>query len=181
VPGLYIRRLLLAFDRLTFHEVADLFRDFKSFVEDPEGQKALDAIIEGKGKDVVESQCTSKGNGFTRRQADLYIAEQVELLQTNEHQADPPAKIEMAVKNILAAAGGDGTLAEAHFLDHLNRLRTRDFGGAAHSLTLGVDPQGTAKRAANAHTQPTQLERGSDNGGASVRSSTADEANKGVR
>jgi len=66
---------------------------------------------------------------------------QVDLLQNNEYKADPPKKVEEMVKRILAASGGDGTLPEAHFLDHLNHLRTRNFGGAAHSLTLGVDPQ----------------------------------------
>jgi len=81
--GLFIRRLLLSFERLTFHEVSSLFCDFKHFVEDDQGQEALELIISGRIADLknekVKLDEAEEGQFFNRKEAEYYIAKQVNL------------------------------------------------------------------------------------------------------
>ena len=70
-------------------------------------------------------------NRLTHKQAELYIANQVELLQTAEVHAHRPEQIENVVKAILKH---NPDLAQAHFLSYLNCLRVNEYCDALSNL-----------------------------------------------
>ncbi|TRY80592.1 hypothetical protein TCAL_10373, partial [Tigriopus californicus] len=72
----------------------------------------------------------------TRRQAEFYIAQQVELVQNAEIHADPVRVIEDKVERILKS---NSDLAEAYFLLYLNALRCNDFCGARANLNRAFE------------------------------------------
>ena len=67
----------------------------------------------------------------SRKQADLFIAQQVTLLQTNEAAALSPKNLQFEISRILKSNPG---LPEAHFLAYLNCLRVKEVAGAVHNL-----------------------------------------------
>ena len=67
----------------------------------------------------------------SRKQADLFIAQQVNLLQTNEADALSPKDLQFEISRILKSNPG---LSEAHFLAYLNCLRVKEVAGAVHNL-----------------------------------------------
>eukprot|EP00095_Tigriopus_kingsejongensis_P012641 maker-scaffold1830_size26949-snap-gene-0.7 protein:Tk12641 transcript:maker-scaffold1830_size26949-snap-gene-0.7-mRNA-1 annotation:"hypothetical protein TcasGA2_TC001292" len=72
----------------------------------------------------------------TRRQAELYIAQQVELIQYSEVNADSIGEIQRKVGLILQS---NLDLAEAHFLLYLNALRSNDYCEARSNLNRAFE------------------------------------------
>ena len=74
----------------------------------------------------------------SRKQADLFIAQQVSLLQTNEADALSPKDLQFEITRILKSNPG---LPEAHFLAYLNCLRVKEVAGAVHNLYASCTQQ----------------------------------------
>ena len=74
--------------------------------------------------------------GVSRKQADLFLAQQASLLQTNERAALSPRDLQAEISRILAACPG---LPEAHYLSYLNCLRVKEVAGAVHHLYRSQD------------------------------------------
>ena len=70
-------------------------------------------------------------NRMTRTQAELYIANQVELLQSSEANAHNPEQIDQLTQAILR---DNPDLSQAHFLSYLNCLRVKDYCEAINNL-----------------------------------------------
>ena len=70
-------------------------------------------------------------NRLTRTQAELYIADQVELLQTSEANAHSPEQIDLLINAILR---DNPDLSQAYFLSYLNCLRMKDYCEAINNL-----------------------------------------------
>ena len=68
---------------------------------------------------------------LTRTQAELYIANQVEMLQTSEANAHSPEQIDQLIHAILR---DNPDLSQAHFLSYLNCLRIKDYCEAINNL-----------------------------------------------
>ena len=81
---------------------------------------------EDRGDDDDRPDCE-----VSRKQADLFIAQQVNLLQTNEADALSPKDLQFEISRILKSNPG---LSEAHFLAYLNCLRVKEVAGAVHNL-----------------------------------------------
>ena len=73
---------------------------------------------------------------WTRKQCDMYISKQVELIQFSEAHADSPQKVAQTIKQILA---NNPDLPQVHYLSYMNALRTNDFCEAMKSLYLSFD------------------------------------------
>ena len=82
--------------------------------------------VDGEGKEEERNV-----PGVSRRQADLFLAQQSSLLQSNESQALSPRDLQTEISRILESCRG---LPEAHFLSYLNCLRVKELAGAVHSL-----------------------------------------------
>lgn len=68
---------------------------------------------------------------LTRKQSELYISRQVDLLTSNEISADSPDLIESNIERILKH---NPSLTEAHFLSYLNHLRVNEYPKAVEHL-----------------------------------------------
>lgn len=68
---------------------------------------------------------------WSRRQAELFIAQQARLITDNPQQALPPQQLQTKLRDVIAT---NPEHAEAHFLSYLNCLRVREYCGAVNSL-----------------------------------------------
>lgn len=79
--GHFVRRTVLYFDKLSFSDVSELYDQFHRYLTDMNNAEMDDE------PEVQEDFIKN------RKQTELYIAEQVALLENCETQADSPAKI----------------------------------------------------------------------------------------
>ncbi len=83
--GLYLRRLVLQFNRLTFHEVSHLLQNFQSYFQTDKqvpnvGMGRLNGrkeVEDGLGEDKTGQFLHQQSEVYSRRQAEFYIAQQV--------------------------------------------------------------------------------------------------------
>ena len=79
----------------------------------------------------MSSQQQGTYRGMSRKQADLFIATQSNLIQTAETHALSPKMLQKEINNILKSNPG---LSEAYFLSYLNSLRMGEFSQAVDNL-----------------------------------------------
>ena len=91
----------------------------------------LPAEFRAESERAEEREETAEAPGVSRRQADLFLAQQSSLLQTNESEALTPRELQTEISRILESCRA---LPEAHFLSYLNCLRVKELAGAVHSL-----------------------------------------------
>ncbi|GAB1866350.1 Anaphase-promoting complex subunit 5 [Camponotus japonicus] len=129
VHGLYVRRMLIFFEKLAFDQVVTLYNDFKKYVErkvnNPENSDISE--INKQGDSGPHKAKTIWGG----RQAELLVAQQAHALQTDEHKALPPIELQALVQDLLKSTPYN---ADAHYLSYLNCIRVSDFCGAVDSL-----------------------------------------------
>ena len=164
VSGLFLRRIMLGFEKLSFSEVSSFAGIFQGYIHeglpyfkkftfiledycsnDSYGQdmnEALEVLNLNKELDTIEEDMRSyepvaiTNTKWTRKQSDLYVSKQVALLQNCENHADSPTKIENIVKTIIAS---DPDMSQVHYLSYLNSLRIHDFCQAVKSLYWSSD------------------------------------------
>lgn len=125
VLGLFVRRMLLALDKLNFSGLVNLHKSFRSYYD--EGLRRPETSSEGAGDYAVGLARPAA----TQRQADLFLAQQVMLMQLSEKAALPPPQLQRRIRQLLA---GSRDLFEAHYLSFLNCLAVREYSGADDSL-----------------------------------------------
>lgn len=123
VLGLFVRRMLLALDKLNFSGLVNLHKSFCSYYD--EGLRRPPEMAAFEGGDVGARPAA------TQRQADLFLAQQVMLMQLSEKAALPPPQLQRRINELLA---GSKDLFEAHYLSFLNCLAVREYSGADDSL-----------------------------------------------
>ena len=153
ISGLFLRKIILGFEKLSFSEVSSFagifqnyvceglshFRQFTHLLENENDH--LEVLSLNKELDEIEEEIRSSENSnittkWTRKQSDFYVSKQVALLQNCENHADDPAKIETIVKAIIAT---DPDMSQVHYLSYLNSLRIQDFCQAVKSLYWSSD------------------------------------------
>ncbi|EFN74692.1 Anaphase-promoting complex subunit 5 [Camponotus floridanus] len=129
VHGLYVRRMLIFFEKLAFDQVVTLYNDLKKYVErkinNPENSDISE--INKQGDSGPYKAKTIWGG----RQAELLVAQQAHALQTDEHKALPSIELQALVQDLLKSTPYN---ADAHYLSYLNCIRVSDFCGAVDSL-----------------------------------------------
>ncbi|XP_013393534.1 anaphase-promoting complex subunit 5 [Lingula anatina] len=164
VIGLFIRRMGLAFDKLSFNMVTKLCqsyrRYFRAYNKDQEnGDVPLELGLEASHKQqaqVYESDGGILGcNTYSQRQAEYFISQQVNLLHHNATEALPPPKLQSTVSQLLRSMPH---LAEAHFLSYLNNLRVDEYCGAIHSLYHYFDRHALASVLTSAASKDEKLD-----------------------
>ena len=160
VLGLLLRQVFLSFDKLTFSEVSSIkqqldyyFRSGRSALKnlidhEVDGGESFEMSLESEESKVeykmpslLPQEFTSRPNdedeedgptcGVSKKQADLFLAQQANLLQTNENAALSPQSLQSEIIRILKSCPD---LPEAHFLSYLNCLRVKEVAGAVQSL-----------------------------------------------
>ncbi|XP_036434015.1 anaphase-promoting complex subunit 5 [Colossoma macropomum] len=154
VVGLFMRQMLLAYNKLSFSQVYKLFRSLQQYsnrggrpqrdlsaltTEDMELTSNEDTSVDPMEKDELDMGPLHQSDlrsGETRgplsqKQAEYFLARQAYLLKNDENKAMKPAKLQDELNNILKF---NPDFAEAHYLSYLNSMRVQDIYISTHSL-----------------------------------------------
>lgn len=150
ILGLYIRRIVLALDKLTFPEMMNLYNQIKKYYE--KGVRTLAIApssqtgIANESLDVNPLLIKSGHNKWSVKQADLFVAQQCNLLENNETRALPPIELQTKLTEIIQ----DNPLySQAHILSYMNNLRVRDFLNSLNAFHRAFD-----RSAVKSHNPP---------------------------
>ncbi|OWR44924.1 anaphase-promoting complex subunit 5 [Danaus plexippus] len=158
VLGFYLRRILLYLDKLTFVQVASLYKSFCIYYQkgrpglmmrslskeklnnmesQPETSKPSLLPEESKPQEIfmkmniIDRDSTFEECQWSRKQAELFTAQQANLLQINEKKAMAPKQLQ---KTIMQIINDLPEYPDIHFLSFLNCIRMKEFCGAQDSL-----------------------------------------------
>ncbi|XP_055688027.1 anaphase-promoting complex subunit 5 [Lutzomyia longipalpis] len=143
IAGLLVRRFIITLDRMSFPELMKLYHNVCAYFKKSVRAIALGAKEAGVMIDLEEREgavAQPKGDRefsrWSRKQTDLFVAQQCSLLQTNETKALSPRDLQAKLAEIIK----DNPLySHAHFVNYLNCLRVRDYIGAVDNLHRAFD------------------------------------------
>ncbi|CAH2066573.1 unnamed protein product, partial [Iphiclides podalirius] len=160
VLGFYLRRIMLHLDKLTFVQIVSLYKSFCQYYQKgrpglmmrsvskeklnnmepafvasssvspvlPEEWKAQEVFMR---MNVMERENSLEECQWSRKQAELFTAQQANLLQINEKKAFPPRQLQRTIMQIMKDIPD---YSDIHFLSFLNCIRMKEFCGAQDSL-----------------------------------------------
>ncbi|XP_036334196.1 anaphase-promoting complex subunit 5 isoform X1 [Rhagoletis pomonella] len=165
IVGLYVRRVCVILERLSFPEIMSLYKNICLYYEKgvrslaigprrvtgtasiaPSNvlQRPLGRTSDEHGHTLEESaldtdtvhQDRNPHSKWSPKQADLFVAQQCKLLENNELRALDPIELQSKLNEIIQ----DNPLnSQAYFLGYMNQLRLRDYYGAMHALHRAFD------------------------------------------
>uniref|UniRef100_A0A671Q9Q0 Anaphase-promoting complex subunit 5 n=1 Tax=Sinocyclocheilus anshuiensis TaxID=1608454 RepID=A0A671Q9Q0_9TELE len=147
VVGLFMRQMLLAYNKLSFSQVYKLYKSLQQYcrrgnqpelsAEDMELTSNEDPSADRIDKDELDtaslhqSESDETRGPLSQKQAEYFLARQAYLLKNDENKAMSPAKLQDELNNILKF---NPDFAEAHYLSYLNSMRVQDIYISTHSL-----------------------------------------------
>lgn len=144
VLGLFVRRISVAFEKLSFNQVIKLYNRFcikfrETLREIPEKQTIEEFFhIPGQSMESHNESDMAKENmdsvdvgKYSQRQAEYFVAQQAYLLNHSELEALSPDELQKKIQELLQS---NPDFAEAHFLSYMNYLRLHEYCGALGSL-----------------------------------------------
>lgn len=161
VVGLFMRHMLLAYNKLSFSQVYKLYKSLQHYyhshyTKPTDGQLGLptlaaddsdmdltsteDTVGDRVDKEELdaplhESELRSEDapsqGPLSQKQAEYFLARQAYLLKNDENKALKPAALQEELNNMLKF---NPDFAEAHYLNYLNSMRVQDIFLSAHSL-----------------------------------------------
>ncbi|XP_040012209.1 anaphase-promoting complex subunit 5 [Xiphias gladius] len=161
VVGLFMRHMLLAYNKLSFSQVYKLYKSLQHYyhshyAKPTDGQVGLPALVaddsdmdltstEDTVGDRIEKEeldtplheselrndNTPSRGPLSQKQAEYFLARQAYLLKNDENKALKPAALQEELNNMLKF---NPDFAEAHYLNYLNSMRVQDIFLSAHSL-----------------------------------------------
>ncbi|CAH4003314.1 anaphase-promoting complex subunit 5 isoform X1 [Pieris brassicae] len=153
VIGFYLRRIALHLDKLTFVQLGTLYKSFcqyyqkgrpglmmrslsKEKLHNIDSQASTSMNDESRPQEIISKLIADKDNNFeecqwSRKQAELFTAQQANLLQINPKMALPPKQLQKMTMQIIHDIP---EYPDVHFLSFLNCLRMKEFCGAQESL-----------------------------------------------
>uniref|UniRef100_A0AAX7VJK9 Anaphase-promoting complex subunit 5 n=1 Tax=Astatotilapia calliptera TaxID=8154 RepID=A0AAX7VJK9_ASTCA len=121
VVGLFMRHMLLAYNKLSFSQVYKLYKSLQHYYHSHYA-KPMDGQV---------SDNTPSRGPLSQKQAEYFLARQAYLLKNDENKALKPAALQEELNNMLKF---NPDFAEAHYLNYLNSMRVQDIFLSAHSL-----------------------------------------------
>uniref|UniRef100_A0A671Q9H4 Anaphase-promoting complex subunit 5 n=1 Tax=Sinocyclocheilus anshuiensis TaxID=1608454 RepID=A0A671Q9H4_9TELE len=152
VVGLFMRQMLLAYNKLSFSQVYKLYKSLQQYchhgnqpelsalpAEDMELTSNEDPSADHIDKDELDTASLHQSElrsdetrgPLSQKQAEYFLARQAYLLKNDENKAMSPAKLQDELNNILKF---NPDFAEAHYLSYLNSIRVQDIYISTHSL-----------------------------------------------
>lgn len=161
VVGLFMRHMLLAYNKLSFSQVYKLYKSLQHYyhshyAKPSDGQVGLPALVADDSEmdltsteDTVgdrvdkdeldtplheselQSDNTPSRGPLSQKQAEYFLARQAYLLKNDENKALKPAVLQEELNNMLKF---NPDFAEAHYLNYLNSMRVQDIFLSTHSL-----------------------------------------------
>ncbi|BFZ20186.1 hypothetical protein BsWGS_23225 [Bradybaena similaris] len=166
IMGIYIRRMELAYNEMSFSQVVDMFNKVRLYYQAgfPERREFSghsswrkphtlgipeSALSMSQLEDQSAVDSLSKQSSFSRKQAEYFIAHQALMLGHHEGRALAPDQLQQKICDIL---GANPDLAEAYFLSYMNSLRLKEYCTALHNLYHYFDRKaGTPSDAGNSN------------------------------
>uniref|UniRef100_A0A8C5BMA2 Anaphase-promoting complex subunit 5 n=1 Tax=Gadus morhua TaxID=8049 RepID=A0A8C5BMA2_GADMO len=158
VVGLFIRHMLLAYNKLSFSQVYKLYKSLQHYyhvydAKPVDGQMGVPTFVaDDSDMDLTSTEVTigdkmereldsplyasvelnqiSRGP-LSQKQAEYFLAKQAYLLKNDDNKALRPAKLQEELNNMLKF---NPDFAEAHYLNYLNSMRVQDIYISTHSL-----------------------------------------------
>uniref|UniRef100_A0A3Q3AIV7 Anaphase-promoting complex subunit 5 n=1 Tax=Kryptolebias marmoratus TaxID=37003 RepID=A0A3Q3AIV7_KRYMA len=140
VVGLFMRHMLLAYNKLSFSQVYKLYKSLQQYYHndsDMDLTSTEDTVGDRMDKEELdvplhesELRLVSRGP-LSQKQAEYFLARQAYLLKNDENKALKPAALQEELNNMLKF---NPDFAEAHYLNYLNSMRVQDIFLSAHSL-----------------------------------------------
>ena len=153
VLGVFIRRLNVNFEALSFSDVSHLFHNLEQYINNgKDSLEFIETLVQTYLRQRDPSCLEESGAGshppqriesndiiHSRRQAEFYIAKQVELIQNAECHADSAEEVERMADEVLKSNPG---LSQVYFLKYLNSLRNNEYSAALDSLVkaFNIEP-----------------------------------------
>uniref|UniRef100_A0A8C5DF25 Anaphase-promoting complex subunit 5 n=1 Tax=Gouania willdenowi TaxID=441366 RepID=A0A8C5DF25_GOUWI len=145
VVGLFMRHMLLAYNKLSFSQVYKLYKSLQQYchtlvADDSEMDLTSTEDTVGDRVDKVEldtplheseSDTSSSRGPLSQKQAEYFLARQAYLLKNDENKALKPSALQEQLNNMLKF---NPDFAEAHYLNYLNSMRVQDIFLSTHSL-----------------------------------------------
>nr|XP_040051380.1 anaphase-promoting complex subunit 5 [Gasterosteus aculeatus aculeatus] len=161
VVGLFMRHMLLAYNKLSFSQVYKLYKSLQHYyhshyAKPADGTLGLPALVANDSdmdltstedtvgdridRDELDSplheselrnDSTPSRGPLSQKQAEYFLARQAYLLKNDENKALKPAALQEELNNMLKF---NPDFAEAHYLNYLNNMRVQDIFLSAHSL-----------------------------------------------
>uniref|UniRef100_A0A8C9ZSF8 Anaphase-promoting complex subunit 5 n=1 Tax=Sander lucioperca TaxID=283035 RepID=A0A8C9ZSF8_SANLU len=140
VVGLFMRHMLLAYNKLSFSQVYKLYKSLQHYYHmlvaddsDMDLTSTEDTVgdrIDREELDTPLHESELRGP-LSQKQAEYFLAKQAYLLKNDENKALKPAALQEELNNMLKF---NPDFAEAHYLNYLNSMRVQDIFLSAHSL-----------------------------------------------
>ncbi|XP_071374925.1 anaphase-promoting complex subunit 5 isoform X4 [Centroberyx affinis] len=161
VVGLFMRHMLLAYNKLSFSQVYKLYKSLQQYyhshyAKPTDRQVDLPALVaDDSDMDLTSTEDTvgdridkeeldtplheselrnddAPSRGpLSQKQAEYFLARQAYLLKNDENKALKPAALQDELNNMLKF---NPDFAEAHYLNYLNSMRVQDIFISTHSL-----------------------------------------------
>ncbi|XP_058492903.1 anaphase-promoting complex subunit 5 [Solea solea] len=161
VVGLFMRHMLLAYNKLSFSQVYKLYKSLQHYyhshyAKPSDGQVSFPALVAddsdmdltstedtvgdrtgGEEMDTplhaseLQTDNTPSRGPLSQKQAEYFLARQAYLLKNDENKALKPAALQEELNNMLKF---NPDFAEAHYLNYLNSMRVQDIFLSTHSL-----------------------------------------------
>ncbi|XP_008335117.1 anaphase-promoting complex subunit 5 [Cynoglossus semilaevis] len=161
VVGLFIRHMLLAYNKLSFSQVYKLYKSlqhyYHSHYRKPGDEQASIPVLVADDSEMdltstedtmgdrmdrdemdtplhasdLRKDATPSRGPLSQKQAEFFLARQAYLLKNDENKALKPAALQEEINNMLKF---NPDFAEAHYLNYLNSIRVQDIYLSTHSL-----------------------------------------------
>ncbi|CAH2295854.1 anaphase-promoting complex subunit 5 [Pelobates cultripes] len=152
VVGLFIRHMILAYNKLSFSQVYKLYTSLQNYyqcekkktVSKADNDEAEMELTNSEDDDEEEGKMEKEDLEFpigeeelacngplSQKQAEYFLSQQASLLKNDESKAFTPVLLQKELNNLLKF---NPDFAEAHYLSYLNSLRVQDVFSSTHSL-----------------------------------------------
>lgn len=155
IVGLFLRRVLVHLERMSFQEVMELYKHFCNYYE--KGRRAIEISapmsLDTLGNIVEEMDVPSKK--WSSKQAEIFINQQMSLLENDETKALNPKELQEKIDEI--AKMYNPLHSKIYFLSYLNSLRVRDLPNCIEALHRTFDRN--AEKYAQNNTQQDSVSK----------------------
>nr|DBA23232.1 TPA: hypothetical protein GDO54_014165 [Pyxicephalus adspersus] len=142
VVGLFLRHMILAYNKLSFSQVYKLHTSLHSYYhsdkaktspksENEEAEMDLCVSDEEESEERDEEEDLACSGPLSQKQAEYFLSQQASFLKNDESKALSPVLLQKELNNLLKF---NPDFAEAHYLSYLNSLRVQDVFSSTHSL-----------------------------------------------
>uniref|UniRef100_A0A182JPY6 Anaphase-promoting complex subunit 5 n=1 Tax=Anopheles christyi TaxID=43041 RepID=A0A182JPY6_9DIPT len=148
IVGLYLRKVFVTMDRMSFHEMKDLYLATIAYYDKgmhairldpcPDASYDCDSFKQPQNQytPIEPSDHGPHSAKWSVKQSELFIAQQSALLKENEAKALPPKELQKRLNEIIHDRPH---CSQAYFLSYMNNMRVREFFGAVHALQRVFD------------------------------------------